>query len=149
VAAKLLKYQIKNKGGMKMVETKKTEILTPVNILWDNILMVSIFGILESKRTQDLMESMLTKVSETGYKTIILDILGVITVDSAVANHLIKITKGTKLMGCVCIVSGISPAIAQTLVNLGIDLGNVITTSTLRDALEIAFDNSGLEVRKK
>jgi len=73
----------------------------------------------------------------------------VIKVETQYGVHLIKITKGTKLMGCVCIVSGISPAIAQTLVNLGIDLGDVITTSTLRDALEIAFDNSGLEVRKK
>jgi len=95
------------------------------------------------------METMLTKVSETGYKTIILDILGVVTVDSAVANHLIKIAKATKLMGCSCIISGISPAIAQTMVHLGIELRGLETTYTLRDALEIAFYDIGLEVRKR
>jgi len=89
---------------MKMVETKTTEILTPVNVLWDNILMVSIFGILDSNRAQELMETMLAKIVESGYKTIILDILGVVTVDSAVANHLIKITKAmylqTEVLNC-------------------------------------------------
>ena len=94
------------------------------------------------------METILTKIIDTGFKTIILDILGVITVDSAVANHVIKITKATNLMGCNCIISGISPEVAQTLVNLGVELGEVITTSTLRDALECAFENLGLEVRK-
>ena len=131
-----------------MEETRIEELPTPVNILWENILMVPIFGILESKRAQEIMETILTKIIETGYKTIILDILGVVAVDSAVANHLIKITKATQLMGCSCIISGISPAVAQTLVNLGIELGEVDTTSTLRDALEIALDNAGLEVVK-
>ena len=104
-----------------MEETRIEELSTPVNILWENVLMVPIFGVLDSKRSQDLMETVLTKIVETGFKTIILDILGVVTVDSAVANHLIKITKATKLMGCGCIISGISPAIAQTLVHLGIE----------------------------
>ena len=123
------------------------ENLTPVNILWDNVLMIPIFGIIDSKRTQEIMDTILTKISETGYKNVIMDILGVATVDSAVANHLIKITKATKLMGCSCIISGISVEVAQTIVHLGIELGNISTTSTLKDALEMAFKNSGLEVK--
>ena len=131
-----------------MEETKSNAVSTPVNILWENMLMVPIFGVVDSKRVQDIMETMLNKIIETGYKTVILDILGVAMVDSAVANHLIKISKATKLMGCKCIISGISPEVALALVNLGIELGEVITTATMRDALELAFEISGLEVRK-
>ncbi len=121
---------------------------TPVNILWENILMIPLFGMLDSKRSQEVLETMLQKVIDTGAKVIVLDILGVLTVDSAVANHLIKITRATQLMGCQCIVSGISPEVAQTMVNLGIDLEKVQTTSTLRNALEISFEMLGLEIRK-
>lgn len=126
---------------------KGEEILTPVNILWENILLITIFGVVDSKRAQQIMEGMLTKILDTEAKTIILDILGVATVDTAVANHFIKIVKATKLMGSDCIISGISPAIAQTLVSLGIDLGEVATTATLKDAVEIAFKMTGREVR--
>jgi len=133
---------------MNMDKAKKIEIPTPVNILWENVLMIPLFGTIDSKRAQEIMETMLTKVIDTGCKTIILDILGIVTVDSAVANHIIKMTKATKLMGCRCIISGISPEVAQALVDLGIELGDVNTTSTMRDALERAFDISGLEVRK-
>ena len=132
-----------------MEEAKRIEIPTPVNILWENVLLIPIIGILDSKRAQEIIKTMLTKIMETGYMAIILDILGVVTVDSAVANHLMKITKATKLMGCTSIISGISPAVAQSLVSLGVELGDVITNSTLRDALERAFEISGLEVRKK
>ena len=131
-----------------MAKTKVAEIPTPVNILWENILMLPIFGTVDSKRAQDIMESMLTKIVEDGSKIIILDILGVTTVDSAVANHLVKIAKATKLMGCDAIISGISPEIAQTLVNLGVELGEVVTTATLANALEFGFKSMGLEVRK-
>ena len=131
-----------------MEDVKRKKALTPVNILWEDILMIPIFGTIDSKRAQEIMETMLTKIIDTGHKTIILDILGVATVDSAVANHIIKIAKATKLMGCACIISGISPEIAQALVNLGIELGDVKTTSTLQDALEVAFETSGFEVRK-
>ncbi len=94
------------------------------------------------------MSTMLKKIVDTESKVIILDILGVAAVDSAVANQLIKITKATKLMGCDSIISGISPEIAQTLVQLSIDLGKVITTATLKNALILAFDILKLEVRK-
>src|SRR5687767_6005624 len=92
---------------------------TPVNILWDGILLIPISGMMDSSKAQSIMESMLEKILETEAKTIILDILGVAAVDSAVANHILKMSKATKLMGCDCLISGISPAIAQTLVHLG------------------------------
>lgn len=134
-------------------ETKQTDTVvpttTPVTILWDNILMLPIVGVVDSKRAQEIMETILAKALETEAKQIILDILGVATVDSAVANHLLKITKATTMMGCNCIISGISPAIAQILVHLGVELGDIVTVATLRDAVAIAFDNLDLAVVKK
>jgi len=91
---------------------------------------------------------MLAKIKETSAKIIILDIQGVAAIDTAVANHLIKITKATKLMGCRCIISGISPSVAEALVQLGIELGDVATNSTLKDALGDAFTQLHFEVKK-
>ncbi len=123
------------------------EMSTPVTALWEDILMLPVVGIIDSKRSQDIMNAMLSKISSTQSKIIILDISGVAIVDTAVANHLIKITRATKLMGCECLISGISPTIAQTVVELGIDVGDVQTTATLRDALQIAFKNTGVEIK--
>ena len=121
---------------------------TPVNIVWEGILLVPIFGIIDSKKAQSIMETMLTKILDTESKTIILDILGVAAMDSAIANHILKISKATRLMGCECIVSGISPSIAQTLVHLGVELGQVVTRATLKDALQFAFKSAGLELKE-
>ena len=122
------------------------EMSTPVTALWDNILMLPVIGIIDSKRSQDIMNAMLSKIATTQSKIIILDISGVAVVDTAVANYLIKITKATNLMGCECLISGISPAIAQTIVELGIDVEDVQTTASLRDALQIAFKITGVEI---
>jgi rsbT co-antagonist protein RsbR len=122
---------------------------TPVTMLWDNILMLPIVGVVDSKRAQDIMENTLNKVQETQAEVVILDILGVAVVDSKVASHLIKITQSCSLMGANCIISGISPVIAQTLVQLGIELGGVTTTATLRGAIALAFDMTGFEVVAK
>ena len=124
-------------------------MVTPVTILWKSILMLPIVGVVDSKRCQEIMEIILTKIMDTESKIVILDIQGVAVVDSAVANHLIKITNAAKLMGSKCIVTGMSSAIAQILVHLGVDLGPVITRATLKDGLEHAFDTLGLEVREK
>ncbi len=124
------------------------EISTPAISLWDGIVVLPVLGVVDSLRAKQMMNAMLAKIKETSAKTIILDIQGVAAVDTAVANHLIKITKATKLMGCRCIISGISPAVAETLVQLGIDLGDVATNSTLRDALGEAFTFMNLEVKK-
>ena len=123
------------------------EMSTPVTALWDDILMLPVVGLIDSRRAQDIMTAMLAKIAETRSRVIILDISGVAVVDTAVANHVIKITKATKLMGCECIISGVSPAIAQTMVELGIDVGDVRTTSTLRDALTNAFLTTGADLK--
>lgn len=120
------------------------EMSTPVTALWNDILMLPVVGIIDSRRAQDVMTAMLSRIAETRSTVIILDISGVAVVDTAVANHLIKITKATSLMGCECIISGVSPAIAQTIVELGIDVGNVKTTATLQDALTQAFRQTGI-----
>ena len=122
------------------------EMSTPVTSIWDGVLMLPIVGILDSKRAQDLMHTVLAKISSTRAKVIILDISGVAVVDTAVANHIIKITKASKLMGCGCIVSGLSPAIAQTIVELGIEVGSLSTTATLSDALATALNTAGLKI---
>jgi rsbT co-antagonist protein RsbR len=119
---------------------------TPVTAIWRGVLLLPIVGVVDSKRAQEIMNAMLTKIAEAQSKVIILDISGVAVVDTAVANHLIKITKATRLMGCECTISGVSPAIAQTIVELGIDVGEVHTTNTLRDALQQAFQKVGLSI---
>jgi len=115
------------------------EMSTPVTSLWDHILMLPVVGIIDSRRAANMMSSVLHKIAETRAKVFIIDIGGVSVVDTAVANHLIKITQAARLMGCMCLLSGVSPAIAQTTIELGIDVGNVVTRATMRDALDEAF----------
>jgi rsbT co-antagonist protein RsbR len=124
------------------------EMSTPVTLVWQGILLLPVVGIIDSKRAQDIMNAMLGSIATHQARNFILDISGVGVVDTAVANHLIKITKATALMGCHCIISGISPAIAQTIVELGIDVGTVETTANMRDALASAFGRVGLELRE-
>ena len=125
-----------------------TEISTPVIRVWDGILALPIIGTLDSARTQVVMESLLTEVVATGSSIAILDISGVPTVDSLVAQHLLKTVSATRLMGADCIISGIRPEIAQTIVHLGIDLSQIITKASLASALQYAFRTLRLEVRK-
>ncbi|MHC1604495.1 MAG: STAS domain-containing protein [Candidatus Methanofastidiosia archaeon] len=122
---------------------------TPAITLWENILMLPIVGLIDSRRAQMIMEACLEKIATTESGICIIDISGVPSVDTAVANHLIKVTKATKLMGADCIVSGISPQIAQTMINLGIEIGDIITTSSLRDALKLSLNMSGFAVEDK
>jgi len=125
-----------------------TEISTPVIQVWDGILALPIIGTLDSARTQVVMENLLQKIVESGSSIAILDISGVPAVDSLVAQHLIKTVSATRLMGAECIISGIRPEIAQTVVHLGIDLSNVITKSSLASALKTAFNMLQLHVSK-
>jgi methyl-accepting chemotaxis protein len=112
---------------------------TPVTPIWEGILLLPLIGVLDSSRTQEIMTKTLSMISETRTKVFMLDISGVRTVDTAVANQLVKITQATRLMGCEAIVSGISPEIAFTMVELGVGIGQIRTTATLRDAFEIAL----------
>jgi rsbT co-antagonist protein RsbR len=125
-----------------------TEISTPVIRLWDGILGLPIIGTLDSSRTQVIMESLLNEIVATGSSIAILDISGVPAVDSLVAQHLIKTVSATRLMGAECIISGIRPEIAQTIVHLGIDLSGIVTKATLANALHYAFRTLNLQVRK-
>lgn len=122
------------------------EMSTPVTEIWSGILLLPLVGIIDSKRAQDIMNAVLSKISESHARIFILDISGVGVIDTAVANHLVKITKATRLMGCDSTISGVSPAIAQTIVELGIDVGTVKTTATMRDALADAFRNLGVQI---
>lgn len=125
-----------------------SEISTPVIQIWEGILALPIIGTLDSARTQIVMESLLLKIVETESTIAILDISGVPAVDSLVAQHLIKTVAATRLMGAECIISGIRPEIAQTIVHLGIDLSNINTKASLAHALKTAFTIRKLEVRK-
>jgi len=125
-----------------------TEISTPVIRVWDGILALPIIGTLDSARTQVVMENLLQEIVETGSSIAILDISGVPAVDSLVAQHLIKTVSATRLMGAECIISGIRPEIAQTVVHLGIDLSNIITKATLASALAYSFKIMRLEVKR-
>lgn len=137
--------EIRNKTKEQLIN----EMATPIIILWRDILAIPLIGTVDSKRAQQIMEVALNKILATESKIVILDIMGVPTVDSAVASHLIKISQAAKLMGCECIISGISPAIAQTLVRLGIGLGDIITTTTMKDALNLSFNKLGYEIKAK
>ena len=119
------------------------ELSTPVVKLWDGILALPMIGTLDSARTQIVMESLLHKIVETGSETAIIDITGVPTVDTLVAQHLLKTVTAIRLMGADCIISGVRPQIAQTIVHLGVDLQGVTTKANLADALALALKRTG------
>ncbi|MDP0501699.1 MAG: STAS domain-containing protein [Verrucomicrobiota bacterium JB022] len=115
------------------------ELSTPVVSLWKGILALPVIGTLDSERTQTVMESLLQKIVATGSDIAIIDITGVPAVDTLVAQHLLKTVTAARLMGAECIISGIRPQIAQTIVHLGVELGNVTTKGTLADAFALAL----------
>ncbi|WP_417069506.1 PAS domain-containing protein [Niveibacterium terrae] len=138
--------RIRNEEALREQARTIREISTPALSLWDGVVVLPVVGVVDSMRAQQMMEVTLNKISDTACKVMILDIQGVPAVDTSVANHMIKIVKATRLMGCQAIISGMSPAVAQTIVSLGIDMG-VETKATLRDALTLAFDMMNCEVR--
>ncbi len=124
------------------------ELSTPVVKLWDGILALPMIGTLDSARTQIVMESLLQKIVDTGSETAIIDITGVPTVDTLVAQHLLKTVTAIRLMGADCIISGVRPQIAQTIVHLGVDLQGVTTKANLADALALALKRTGFTIVK-
>ncbi|MGA8618637.1 MAG: STAS domain-containing protein [Candidatus Sulfotelmatobacter sp.] len=119
------------------------ELSTPVVKLWNNILALPLIGTLDSARTQIVMETLLDAIVQTNSKVAIIDITGVPTVDTVVAQHLLKTVTAARLMGADCIISGIRPQIAQTIVHLGINLLDITTKATLRDAFALALELTG------
>jgi rsbT co-antagonist protein RsbR len=125
------------------------ELSTPVVKLWDGVVALPLIGTLDSARTQVVMESLLERIVETDSTIAIIDITGVPTVDTLVAQHLLKTVAAARLMGADCIISGIRPQIAQTIVHLGLDLSEVITKSSLADAVVIALERTGFEITRR
>jgi rsbT co-antagonist protein RsbR len=139
-------YQTTREEIIVRQQRELLELSTPVVALWDNILALPLIGTLDSSRTQVVMETLLQKIVETGAQVAIVDITGVPTVDTLVAQHLMKTVAATRLMGAECIISGIRPQIAQTIVHLGVNLGEVVTKATLADAFVVALKRTGARV---
>lgn len=125
------------------------ELSTPIIKIWDQVLVLPLIGTLDTKRSQRLTEALLTELATTQSKVAILDITGVPTVDSAVANHMLKTISAVQLLGAQSVITGIRPEVAQTVVHLGVDLSNVITLSNLAEGLKWALDHLELEIGKK
>src|SRR5262245_45576193 len=142
-------YQKTREEIINRQQQEMLELSTPVVTLWHGILALPLIGTLDSARTQVVMESLLQRIVETGSLIAILDITGVPTVDTLVAQHLLKTVAAARLMGADCIISGIRPQIAQTIVHLGVDLNAVITKATLADAFAIALKRANLAVTKR
>ena len=139
------------KGREELIRRQQFEMLelsTPVVQLWDGVLALPLIGTLDSARTQVVMENLLHRIVETGAAIAIIDITGVPTVDTLVAQHLLKTVAAARLMGADCIISGIRPQIAQTIVHLGVELSSVITKATLADAFKIALQRTGATIGK-
>jgi rsbT co-antagonist protein RsbR len=147
----LVTFEAYSKGRDEVITRQQQEMLelsTPVIQLWDGILALPLIGTLDSGRTQVVMESLLQQIVQTGSTIAIIDITGVPTVDTLVAQYLLKTIAAARLMGADCIVSGVRPQIAQTIVHLGVELGDVATRATLADAFRIALSRLGRAVTK-
>lgn len=142
-------YQHSREQIIVRQQAELLELSTPVVQLWPGVLCIPLIGTLDSERTQVVMENLLQKISETGSQIAIIDISGVPAVDTLVAQHLLKTVAAARLMGADCLVSGISPQIAQTVVQLGVKLSDVTTKASLASALELALRTLGLEVRNR
>jgi rsbT co-antagonist protein RsbR len=139
-------YQQSREEVINRQQQELMELSTPVVKLWEGILAVPLIGTLDSARTQVVMESLLQRIVDTGARIAIIDITGVPTVDTLVAQHLIKTVAAARLMGAECIISGIRPQIAQTIVHLGVELVGAVTKATLADAILLALRQTGWTV---
>jgi len=141
-------YQASREAVIRRQQEELLELSTPVVKLWDGVLALPMIGTLDSQRTQVVMESLLQRIVDTGSEIAIIDITGVPTVDTLVAQHLLKTVTAIRLMGADCIISGVRPQIAQTIVHLGLDLQGVVTKANLADALALALRRLGATVTK-
>jgi rsbT co-antagonist protein RsbR len=141
-------FQKSREGVIRRQQKDLLEMSTPVIKLWDRVLAVPLIGTLDSARTQIVMENLLQAIVDSGAKIAILDITGVPTVDTQTAQHLMKTVSATRLMGAECIISGIRPQIAQTIVHLGIEINDILTKATMADALREALAKVGYSVEK-
>jgi rsbT co-antagonist protein RsbR len=148
----LYTMEVYQKGREEVIARHQQDMLelsTPVVQLWEGILALPLIGTLDSNRTQVVMESLLSKIVQTGASTAIIDITGVPVVDTLVAQHLLQTVAAARLMGADCVISGIRPQIAQTIVHLGVALGDVVTKASLADAFAYALAHHSLAVTRK
>jgi rsbT co-antagonist protein RsbR len=136
-------YQRSREEVIRRQQEEMLELSTPVVQLWEGIVALPLIGTLDSARTSVVMESLLQTIVDTGSEIAIIDITGVATVDTLVAQHLLKTVAAARLMGADCIISGIRPQIAQTMVHLQIDLSTVTTKATMAEALRFALRRTG------
>jgi rsbT co-antagonist protein RsbR len=141
-------YQRSREDIIRRQQDELLELSTPVIKLWEGILAVPMIGTLDSARTHVVMETLLQRLADTGAQVAIIDITGVPTVDTLVAQHLLQTVRAIRLMGAECIISGIRPQIAQTIVHLGISLDGVATMSNLSDALALALKRTGHRIER-
>jgi rsbT co-antagonist protein RsbR len=147
----LFTTEVFQRGREQVIVRQQQELMelsTPVVTLWEGVLALPVIGTLDSARTQIVMESLLERIVSSGASIAIIDITGVPTVDTLTAQHLLKTVAAARLMGADCIISGIRPQIAQTIVHLGVELGSVVTKATLADAFAVALRRSGLSVSR-
>ena len=142
-------YQKAREEVIKLQQAEMLELSTPVVKLWDGIIALPLIGTLDSSRTNMMMENLLQNIVDTGSGIAIVDITGVPTVDTLVAQYLLKTVAAARLMGAECIISGIRPQIAQTMVQLGVEFRDVVTKASLADALAYAFRQIGCTVTKQ
>jgi rsbT co-antagonist protein RsbR len=142
-------FQRSREDVIRRQQDELLELSTPVIKLWDGVLAVPMIGTLDSSRTQLVMESLLQRIVDTGSELAIIDITGVPTVDTLVAQHLLKTVTAIRLMGADCIISGVRPQIAQTIVHLGIDLQGIVTKASLADALSLAMKKTGYVITRQ
>ncbi len=141
-------YQHSREDVIRRQQQELLELSTPVMLMWEGVIACPIIGTLDSARTQVIMENLLQEIVDNNAKMAILDISGVPTVDTQTAQHLIKTVAAAKLMGTQCIISGIRPQIAQTVVHLGIELENVVTKASMYDALKYALTRKGWHIQR-
>jgi len=142
-------YMRSREGVIKEQQKALTDASIPVVKVWDKVLLLPLIGMIDSSRTQLMLEALLTGIEETQSKVAILDISGIPIVDSLVARHLIMTVSAARLMGAECIITGISSRISQTMVNLGVDLTGIVTRGILADGLKLAFELSGQNLPKE
>lgn len=133
----------------EQIESRSNQLLemsTPIAQLWDGILLLPLVGIVNAARARSVMMAVLKRIADSQAKVLILDIGGVAVVDTEVANHFVKLAKATRLMGCQCTISGISPAVAQTMIDLGVQIEEMHTTGTMKDALAKSLSLTGVKL---
>ncbi|MHC1636498.1 MAG: PAS domain S-box protein [Candidatus Methanospirareceae archaeon] len=137
------------KETVKKLKASQEELSTPVMQVWKKILVLPIIGVVDSYRAQKIMETLLNKIIETRSEIVIIDVTGVASIDTEVANHIIKAVQAAKLLGAECIITGIRPEIAQTMIHLGVDLKEFITKRDMQEGLRFGLEQIGYEIRRK